>query len=84
MLISYNWLKEYTGDIGMSAQKVADLLGAHSFEIEGIEEKGNDTIIEVDILPNRASDSLCHRGIARELATLTGKKLENDVSINSI
>jgi phenylalanyl-tRNA synthetase beta chain len=79
MLISYNWLKEYTGDTTKTAQEAADLIGTHSFEIEGIEEKGSDTVIEIDILPNRASDALCHRGIARELATITGKELANDL-----
>jgi len=78
MLISYNWLKEYTGDTTETAQQAADLLGAHSFEIEGLEEIKGDTIIEIDILPNRASDSLCHRGIARELATVTNVPLAND------
>jgi len=78
MLISYNWLKEYTGDTTETAQQAADLLGAHSFEIEGLEEIKGDTIIEIDILPNRASDSLCHRGVARELATVTSVPLAND------
>ena len=44
MLISYNWLKEYIGETDATAQKVADLLGAHSFEIEGIEDKAGDTL----------------------------------------
>lgn len=74
MLISYNWLKEYTGNTTKSAQEAADLLGIHAFEIEGVDEKS----IEVDILPNRASDSLCHRGIARELSSITNIPLEND------
>jgi phenylalanyl-tRNA synthetase beta chain len=78
MLISYNWLKEYTGDTTKNAQEAADLLGEHSFEIEGLEETKTDSIIEIDVLPNRASDSLCHRGIARELSTLTGIPLERD------
>lgn len=79
MLISYNWLKEYTGDTTKNAQEAADLLGTHAFEIEGLEEVKNDSVIEIDILPNRASDALCHRGIARELATLTGIPLEKDI-----
>ncbi len=78
MIVSYNWLKEYTRDTTKTAQEVADLLGAHAFEIEGVEEKGSDAIIDVDILPNRASDCLCHRGIARELATITGVPLAKD------
>jgi phenylalanyl-tRNA synthetase beta chain len=78
MLVSFNWLKEYLGDTKLSAQEAADLLGAHAFEIEGIKEKGSDTVIDVDILPNRSSDCLCHRGIARELASITNTPLAND------
>lgn len=78
MLISHNWLKKYTEDNTKTIQEIADLLGEHAFEIEGIEQKEQDAVIDVDVLPNRASDSLCHRGIARELATLTDKPLVND------
>ena len=83
MLISYNWLKEYTGETTKTAKEAADLLEAHSFEIEGLEEGTDDSVIEIDILPNRASDSLCHRGIARELATVTGVPLEKDPLANT-
>ncbi|MCA9361124.1 phenylalanine--tRNA ligase subunit beta [Candidatus Kaiserbacteria bacterium] len=75
---SYNWLKDYLGDSEISPTEVADLLGAHAFEIEDVKAVSGDTVIEVDILPNRSSDCLCHRGIARELASITGKPLAND------
>lgn len=35
----------------------------------------DDAVLEIDILPNRAHDCLCHYGVAREVAALTGKKL---------
>lgn len=78
MLVSWNWLKEYLGETELTANKAVELLGAHAFEIEGVEEKDGDTVIDVDILPNRSSDCLCHRGIARELASITGTALLND------
>jgi phenylalanyl-tRNA synthetase beta chain len=34
-----------------------------------------DTVLEVDVLPNRP-DLLSHQGVAREIAALTGKKLQ--------
>src|SRR3989344_691869 len=36
----------------------------------------NDTILEADITPNRAHDSLSHLGIAREIAALTELKVK--------
>tara|TARA_B100000508_G_scaffold47421_1_gene36908 strand:- start:1068 stop:3002 length:1935 start_codon:yes stop_codon:yes gene_type:complete len=78
MLVSWDWLKEYVGDTDLTAEQAAELLGMHAFELEGIEEKGDDTVIDVDILPNRSSDCLCQRGVARELASITGTALAND------
>lgn len=78
MLVSRQWLKDYIGDSIPSAEELEKLLTFHSFEIEGIEEVAGQDVIDVDVLPNRSSDCLCHRGIAREIATLMGTDLEND------
>ena len=78
MKVSFEWLTEYLGETELTAEKAAELLGAHAFEIEEVEEIEGDTVIDVDVLPNRSSDCLCHRGIARELASITGKPLAYD------
>lgn len=69
MIISYNWLKKYIKDLP-EPEKVAEGLIEHAFEIEGIEQKGDDFLIDVDVLPNRAHDCLGHLGIAKEIATI--------------
>ncbi len=73
MLISRNWLQSYFEKELPSAEKIADTLMLHSFEIEGVEEKPeiDDWVIDIDVLPNRAHDCLSHSGIAREYAALT-------------
>ena len=48
MLVSYNWLKEYTGDTTKTAAEAAALLGAHSFEIDGLVEKETDSVIDIE------------------------------------
>ncbi len=78
MLVSWNWLKDYLGETELTPEKAAELLGAHAFEIDGVEQMTDDTVIDVSILPNRSSDCLCHRGIARELASITGTSLLYD------
>ncbi|MCB9811735.1 phenylalanine--tRNA ligase subunit beta [Candidatus Nomurabacteria bacterium] len=78
MIVSYAWLKDFLGDTTPSAEEVARLLGEHAFEIEGVEEVEGDTVIDVDVLPNRSSDCLSHRGIAREIATLINTPLVYD------
>jgi len=55
----------------------------HSFEVEEVKSfkfqvssfKYDDYILDVDILPNRASDCLSHLGLARECAALLNLKL---------
>lgn len=78
MLVVHDWLKEYLGEEAPSAKEIEELLTFHSFEIEGVEKVGEDEVIDVDVLPNRAADCLSHRGIAREIAALVGKPLAHD------
>jgi phenylalanyl-tRNA synthetase beta chain len=78
MKVVHSWLKEYVGEALPDAQKVEDLLNFHAFEVDGVEEVEGETVLDVDVLPNRSSDCLSQRGIARELATILDTQLEND------
>jgi len=74
MNVVHEWIAEYLGDNTPTPEKIEELLTFHAFEIEGVE----GDVIDVDVLPNRSSDCLCHRGIARELATLLNVELSHD------
>lgn len=78
MKILYDWLKEYCGETIPSVAELETVLTFHAFEIDGVEKVGKDTVLDVKILPDRSSDCLSHRGIAREIATLTNTPLVND------
>jgi phenylalanyl-tRNA synthetase beta chain len=78
MKVNYNWLQDYVGEGLPAVSEVEALLTAHAFEIDGVEQVGDASVLDVDVLPNRSSDCLCHRGIARELATILGIKLHYD------
>jgi phenylalanyl-tRNA synthetase beta chain len=78
MKVVHSWLKEYVGENLPDAGKVEDLLNFYAFEIDGVEQIENETVIDVDVLPNRSSDCLSHRGIARELATILDIPMKND------
>jgi phenylalanyl-tRNA synthetase beta subunit len=69
MKISYNWLKWYIPEVP-EADKLRDIFTYHLCEVESFEKLGDDTIFDINILPNRAHDLLSHQGIARELASL--------------
>lgn len=75
---SYNWLCEYLPEPKPSVEVIADVLTRHAFEVEGIEGEGDSAVIELKILPDRGSDCLCHRGIARELCTILNTEIKND------
>lgn len=74
MKVSYKWLNEYLNNKAPSPEKIADLLTMHSMEVEGLEKIGDDTVIDVKVLPNNSHNCLCHRGIAREAGVLTDIK----------
>jgi phenylalanyl-tRNA synthetase beta chain len=78
MKVSYNWLQIYFKEPLPEVDKLAELFTFHSFEIEGVEKMKDDAVIEGDILPNRSSDCLSHRGIAREISNITGMKMKMD------
>jgi len=49
-------------------------LNRRSYEVEGIEKIDGDSVMNIDVLPNRAHDSLCHYGVAKEISAITGRK----------
>lgn len=83
MKISYNWLKSYIPEIS-PAEKLADIFTYHLTEVEGIEKIGDDTIFDLNILPNRAHDLLSHQGIARELAGQLGISFKDPTPLYKI
>jgi len=75
MKFSYNWLKEYVPRISDAKKLVGDL-DARAFEVEGIEQTGQDWVLDIAVLPNRAFDCFSHLGIAREIAAIQDVKFK--------
>ncbi len=76
MKVSHNWLSSYFQTKIPDAKKLEEIFTNHLFEVEGIEEKNNDLVIEGKVLPDRAHYLLCHRGVAREIMVLTGLQIK--------
>jgi phenylalanyl-tRNA synthetase beta chain len=70
MKASYNWLKDYC-DFDLAAHELAERLSRAGVAVESFEPRGDDWMLEVEVKSNRP-DCLCHVGIAREIAALTG------------
>jgi len=73
MLVSIEWLKEFIS-IRQSPEEVADLLTMAGLEVDSSEEVNGDTVLEIDLTPNRG-DCLSVIGIAREISAVTGRKI---------
>jgi phenylalanyl-tRNA synthetase beta chain len=70
MKVSRQWLSTFFDGTLPDAAAVADALTFHAFEIDGIEKKDGDDVLDVKVTPNRGHDCLSHRGIAKELSAI--------------
>ena len=73
MKISLNWLKEYLGDIKDKEKLLANLTSI-GLEVDNTTKLKKDTIIDIDMTPNRA-DCLSVIGIARDVGTIYKRKV---------
>lgn len=79
MKINYEWLETFFGDgVLPSVDDVEQKLVFHAYEVEGVEDVGGTKVLDIDVLPNRAADSLSHRGIAHEVAALFDVEMKRD------
>jgi len=78
MLISRDWLQTYFEEPLPSAEVLAEALTFHAFEIDDIEEKGADAVLDIKVTPNRGHDCLSHFGIAKELSAILKVPLKID------
>jgi phenylalanyl-tRNA synthetase beta chain len=79
MKFTFNWLKEFIA-VDADPEELAGLLTMAGLEVESVtplrspEADENDWLFEISVTPNRG-DCLSVRGLAREVAAITGKPL---------
>jgi phenylalanyl-tRNA synthetase beta chain len=78
MKLSYAWLKEWV-DVPWDPKELGSRLTMAGFELEGIARGAHDSILELNITPNRG-DAMSVLGIAREVAALSGRPLRGPVT----
>jgi phenylalanyl-tRNA synthetase beta chain len=83
MKVSKLWLDKFFDAPLPSAEVLADALTFHAFEIDGIEKKSNDDVLDVKVTPNRGHDCLSHRGIAKELSAILKLPLAHDSFVSA-
>jgi len=75
MKLSLNWLKDYI-DPKLSTEALVERLTMAGLEVEGLESVAGDTVLEIEVTPNRP-DCLSILGLAREIGAITGKTVKN-------
>jgi phenylalanyl-tRNA synthetase beta chain len=74
MRISYDWLREYI-DTKIRTENISSILTMAGHEVVAVEERENDSILEIEVTPNRP-DCLSYIGLAREVSAVTKKRLK--------
>ncbi len=72
MKFSLNWLQDYSKEALPDVRKIEEMVTFNAFEIEEVIKSGEDYILDIKVLPNRAHDALGHRGMARDITALAG------------
>lgn len=72
MKISYNWLQRHIEEKLPDPESLKQTIIFHAFEVEDMQKVGDDTVMDIKVLPDRAHDCLGHAGMAREVAGLLG------------
>jgi phenylalanyl-tRNA synthetase beta chain len=78
MLISYNWIKDFT-TVNDSPNKLAEKLTMAGIEVSSIEKIEDDFVFNAEITPNRP-DLLSIKGIAREVSCLSQTELKDPLN----
>ncbi len=73
MKFSEQWLREWVNP-KIKTNELAQKLTAAGLEVESVEAVGKDHVIELGLTPNRG-DCLSIRGVAREVAVITDRKV---------
>src|SRR4028119_2376431 len=72
MIFSRNWLADYV-DLPDDVQELTRRLTFAGHAVEGVEEKGGDVLLDIDVTTNRP-DCMNHLGLARESAVLLARR----------
>lgn len=78
MKVSYDWLQTFFDGNLPSVDAVGDALMFHSWELEDVVSNDGDSVLDVNVLPDKSAWALSHRGIAKDLSVVLGIPLTRD------
>ena len=75
MIVSYRSLLSFLSVASIpTAEDIGKSLTSAGFELDSLQAKGDDRLLELNVTPNRG-DCFSHLGVARELAVILGGQL---------
>ncbi len=77
MLVLVSWLKDFV-EISEHPQELGEALTMAGLAVDGVEERGGETVLELDITSNRP-DAMNHFGVAREISAIYRRPLKRPV-----
>ncbi len=78
-MISKQWLQNFFTEKLPATDVLAEAITFHAFEIDGVEQRGDNDILDVKITPNRGHDCLSYRGIAGEVSAILNMPLKAEI-----
>ncbi len=75
MIVSYKWLQSYFKKTLPQPSDLVELLTMKAFEVEDTHTKGDDTIFDIKVLPDRSPYCLSHRYIAQEIGAIIREEM---------
>lgn len=78
MKVSYKELNTFFDNTLPPVEEVIHAFTFHAWEIEDVEKRGDDTIMDVKVLPDKSSWALSYRGIAKDLSVILDLPLAFD------
>ncbi len=83
MKVPLKWLSEYVDISGIDPLELSDMLTMRGLEVDSVEEVGLDTVIDIELTPNRG-DCASLIGVAREVSAILNREIKlPEVNIGS-
>lgn len=81
MKFSYNWLQTYFDTPLPKPEELAQEITFHSSEIEELIAVGDDTVLDVKVLPDKSAWLMSHRGLAKEISVMLNMPMKDDIFV---
>src|SRR5690606_30013968 len=78
MKFSFNELKKYFKEDLPDISILVDSLTNHAFEVDEVLKDGSDFMLDIKVLPDRASDAKNPLGMAREISAVLKRQLQDE------